>query len=198
MANYNDFLNWVDLPRFAKACHNISTSPKYQILNRHSNRMLKEQFILGALHLCNHAKNIQWVDTIDYDLIFDNWSDGNTVEVKSGDGPMFTEVKGLQKECVEIKLKNIYESKVTRTNFNKQFDHLMIIQNTDTFAVGFTPYETAIKYLQPKLSDGWKTRIPFDEIQMVYTQNVRKDTPSFSEDANPRPWILDVLRKEGV
>jgi hypothetical protein len=112
--NYTDFLNWVDVDEFADDCNNISNSPGSQCLNQHSNRMMKEKFILSSLKVNNHAKNIQLVDTIDYDLIFSNWvgnSAGSTVEVKTGDGPMFTAKRGNPKEFVEVKLKNIYESK---------------------------------------------------------------------------------------
>lgn len=196
MANYKDFLNWVDVNRFAKACYNISNSPGAQVLNEHSNRMLKEKFILGSLQECNHTKNIQWVDAIDYDLIFDQWNE--TVEVKTGDGPMYTEKKGLPKKFVEVKLKNIYESKAnTRTTLDKTFDHLMIIQNSGTFAIGFVPFNIVEKHLV-SLADGWKARIPFDKVTIVYTEDMRQHPVTWTTDLGPRPWIFDTLRKAGI
>ncbi len=193
---YNEFLNWVDVKRFAKACYNISNSDGAQVLNQHSNRMLKEKYLLGALQMCNHAKNIQLVDAIDYDLIFDQWNE--TVEVKTGDGPMYTEKKGLPKKFVEVKLKNIYESKAnTRTTLDKTFDHLMIVQNSGTFAIGFVPFNIVEKHLV-SLSDGWKARIPFDKVTMVYTQDMRQHPITWTTDLGPMPWIFDTLAKAGV
>ncbi len=194
--NYTEFLNWVDVKKFAEACNNISNSPGAQVLNEHSNRMLKEKYILGALRKCNHAKNIQWIDTIDYDLIFDQWNE--TVEVKTGDGPIYTEKKGLPKKFVEVKLKNIYESKAnTRTTLDKTFDHLMVIQNSGTFAIGFVPFDIVKQYLV-SLSDGWKARIPFDKVTIVYTQDMRQSPITWSVDLNPKLWVSDKLTEAGL
>lgn len=194
--NYTEFLNWVDVKKFAEACNNISNSPGAQVLNEHSNRMLKEKYILGALRKCNHAKNIQWIDTIDYDLIFDQWNE--TVEVKTGDGPIYTEKKGLPKKFVEVKLKNIYESKAnTRTTLDKTFDHLMVIQNSGTFAIGFVPFDIVKQYLV-SLSDGWKARIPFDKVTIVYTQDMRQSPITWTVDLNPKLWVSDKLTEAGL
>jgi hypothetical protein len=194
--NYTEFLNWLDVKKFAEACNNISNSPGAQVLNEHSNRMLKEKYILGALRKCNHAKNIQWIDTIDYDLIFDQWNE--TVEVKTGDGPIYTEKKGLPKKFVEVKLKNIYESKAnTRTTLDKTFDHLMVIQNSGTFAIGFVPFDIVKQYLV-SLSDGWKARIPFDKVTIVYTQDMRQSPITWTVDLNPKLWVSDKLTEAGL
>ena len=194
--NYIEFLTWVDIDKFAEACHNISGSPGAQILNEHSNRMLKEKYILGALRKCNHAKNIQWVDTIDYDLIFDSWAE--TVEVKTGDGPIYTEKRGDAKKFVEVKLKNIYESKAnTRTTLDKTFDHLMVIQNSGTFAVAFVPFSIVSQHLV-SLSDGWKARIPFDEVTVVYSKNMRELPITWTVDLNPKLWVSDKLTEAGL
>lgn len=195
--DYKEFLNWVDVSKFASACNNISNAPGAQILNEHSNRMLKEKFILGALKKCNHKKNIRWVDAIDYDLIFDDWNNA-TIEVKTGDGPMFTEKKGDLKEHVSVKLKNIYESKAnTRTTLDKTFDHLMIVQNSGTFAIGFVPYNIVIQHLK-QLTDGWKAVIPSDKITFVYQQDMRQLPVNWTVDLDPKYWVLDMLTKAGL
>lgn len=195
--NYKDFLDWVDVKKFAEACNNISNSPGAQILNEHSNRMLKEKFILGALSICNHKKNITWVDTIDYDLIFNDCNNA-TVEVKTGDGPMFTEKKGILKEHVNVKLKNIYESKTnTRTTLDKTFDHLMIIQNSGTFAIGFVPFDIVSQHLV-QLTDGWKAKIPSDKVTIVYQQDMRQLPINWNIDLNPRNWVIDKLTEAGL
>lgn len=204
--NYYDFLTWVDMDKFAEACHNISGSPGAQILNEHSNRMLKEKYILGALRKCNHAKNIQWVDTIDYDLIFNDWISTTvldetfpeTVEVKTGDGPIYTEKRGDAKKFVEVKLKNIYESKAnTRTTLDKTFDHLMVIQNSGTFAVAFVPFNIVSQHLV-SLSDGWKARIPFEKVTVVYSKNMRELPITWTVDLNPKLWVSDKLTEAGL
>jgi hypothetical protein len=195
--SYNDFLGWVNVKKFADDCYNISNSPGAQVLNEHSNRMLKEKYILGALQRRNHAKNIQWIDTIDYDLIFSHWNNA-TVEVKTGDGPIYTEKKGLPKKFVEVKLKNIYESKAnTRTTLDKTFDHLMIIQNSGTFAVGFVPFNIVEQHLV-SLSDGWKARIPFDQVTIVYSEDMRQHPVTWTVDLDPRLMIDDKLEEAGV
>lgn len=195
--DYKDFLDWVDVSKFATACNNISNAPGAQILNEHSNRMLKEKFILGALKKCNHKNNIQWVDTIDYDIIFNDWNNA-TIEVKTGDGPMFTEKKGNLKENVSVKLKNIYESKAnTRTTLDKTFDHLMIIQNSGTFAIGFVPYSIVNQYLK-QLTDGWKAVIPSDKITIVYRQDMRQLPINWTVDLDPKNWVSDMLTKAGL
>lgn len=195
-ADYKEFLKWVNVDKFAEACHNISNSDGAQILNKHNNRMLKEQFILGSLKKCNHAKNIQWVDAIDYDLWFDAWKE-HTVEVKTGDGPMFTEKRGDPKKFVEVKLKNIYESKAnTRTTLDKIFDHLMIVQNSGTFAIGFVPFEIVEKHLV-SLTDGWKAKIPFDLVDVVYTKDMRSQSSSWDIDLDPKLWIDKILTEAG-
>jgi hypothetical protein len=197
MVNYNDFLNWVDVKKFASACNNISNAPGTQILNEHSNRMLKEKFILGSLAICNHKKNIKWIDTIDYDLIFTDWNNA-TVEVKTGDGPMFTEKKGELKEHIQVKLKNIYESKAnTRTTLDKTFDHLMIVQNSGTFAIGFVPFDVVSNHLV-QLTDGWKAKIPSDKVTMIYQQDMRQLPVDWSVDLDPKLWVLDMLTKAGL
>ncbi len=195
--NYQDFLSWVDVSKFASACHNISCAPGSQILNEHSNRMLKEKYILGALRRCNHANNIQWIDTIDYDLIFTAWNN-STVEVKTGDGPIYTEKKGDPKKFVEVKLKNIYESKAnTRTTLDKTFDHLMIIQNSGTFAIGFVPFDIVSQHLV-SLSDGWKARIPFDKVAIIYTQDMRQKSVTWNIDLDPKLWVDKKLIEAGL
>ncbi len=195
--DYKEFLTWVDVTKFASACNNISNAPGSQILNEHSNRMLKEKFILGALKKCNHKNNIRWVDTIDYDLIFDAWNNA-TIEVKTGDGPMFTEKKGNLKENVSVKLKNIYESKAnTRTTLDKTFDHLMIIQNSGTFAIGFVPYNIVSQHLK-QLTDGWKAVIPSNQISIVYRQDMRQLPINWTVDLDPKIWVSDMLTKAGL
>lgn len=192
MVNYKDFLKWIDIDQFSTACNNISNSSGAKVLNEHSNRMLKEKFILGALRLANHKKNIQWVDTIDYDLTFDDWN-GATIEVKTGDGPMFTTKQGLLKENIEVKLKNIYESKEnTRTTLDKTFDHLMIIQNSGTFAIGFVPYSVASNHLV-QLTDGWKARIPAEKVSIIYTKDMRNEPVDWKFNLDPKDWVLSTL-----
>ena len=190
--NYKDFLDWVDVEKFATACNNISNSPGAQILNQYSNRMLKEKFILGALSLYNYKKNITWVDTIDYDLIFTDWNNA-TVEVKTGDSPMFTEKKGLLKKTIDPKIKNIYESKAnTRTTLDKKFDHLMIIQNSGTFAIGFVPFDIVNQHLV-QLTDGWKAKIPTDKVTIIHQQDMRQLPVNWTVDLNPNNWVFDKL-----
>jgi hypothetical protein len=195
--NYAEFLQWVNIAKFAEACHNISCASGAQVLNEHSNRMLKEKYILGALRKCNHAKNIQWIDTIDYDLIFDDWNNA-TVEVKTGDGPIFTEKKGNPKQYVEVKLKNIYESKEnTRTTLDKTFDYLMVVQNTGTFAVAFVDYATVSKHLV-RLSDGFKARIPFADVNIIYKQDMRNMSVTWTVDLDPKLMVADKLTEAGL
>lgn len=202
---YKDFLNWVDIEKFAEACHNISNSSGAQILNEHSNRMLKEKFILGALVQCTHKNNIQWLDKIDYDMIFVDWGD-STVEVKTGNGPMYTEKRGDPKKHIEVKLKNIYESKAnTRTTLDKTFDHLMIVQNTGTFAIGFVPFSTLTelredgkyKYIN-SLTDGWKARLPFDVVDIVYSKDMRNYPITWTVNLDPKLWVMDKLKEAGL
>jgi hypothetical protein len=190
---YNEFLNWVDIDKFSDACHNICNQ---KILNESTNRMMKEKFILGALQLCNHAKNISWVDERDYDIKFDAWTEG-TVEVKTGNSPMFSPITGKNKKNIKIKLKNVYESKQQRLNLDKDFDHLMIIQIQGTFAVGFVDYATVKKNLKA-VTDGFLVNLSHDDVNIVYKKDMRKEPMSWTIDLDPKIWVMAQLASAGV
>ena len=191
--NYSDILQWVDVPKFALACHNIS---QQSILNESTNRMMKEKFILGALLLCNHAKNIEWSDGVDYDLIFNSWSNG-LVEVKTGNEPMFSKKTGKPKKKVKLKLKNVYESSYQREHLDKDFDYLMIVQIYGTFAIGFVDYTTVVQNLK-KLTDGFLVELTHDQINIVYKQDMRSEPAEWTLDLNPRTWVLSQLASAGI
>lgn len=165
------------------------------MLNESTNRMMKEKFILGALQKCNHANNIDWVDERDFDVKFTNWANG-TVEVKTGNEPLFSTITGKPKKQVSLKLKNVYESRNQRTTLDKTFDHLMIVQIKGRFGVGFVDYSTVQKHLVP-LTDGFLVKMPFDTVQMIYQQDMRTVKPSWTIDFNPKNWILNQLSAAG-
>ena len=190
---YNEFLNWINIDKFADACHNICNQ---KILNESTNRMMKEKFILGALQLCNHAKNISWVDERDYDIKFDAWTEG-TVEVKTGNSPMFSPITGKNKKNIKIKLKNVYESKQQRLNLDKDFDHLMIIQIQGTFAVGFVDYATVKKNLKA-VTDGFLVNLSHDDVNIVYKKDMSKEPMSWTIDLDPKIWVMAQLATAGV
>lgn len=189
---YRDFLNWVNVPRFAEVCNEICHA---QVLNESTNRMMKEKFILGALQKCNHASNIEWTDERDFDVRFTDWPAG-TVEVKTGNNPMYSPKTGRPKKQVSLKLKNVYESKNQRPNLDKEFDHLMVVQIKGMFAVGFVDYATVNQHLVP-LTDGFLVRIPFEKINIIYQQDMRSVAPSWTIDFDPKNWILSQLTAAG-
>jgi hypothetical protein len=190
---YTDFLNWVDMPKFARACHEISNQT---VLDSETNRMMKEKFILAALQLSNTAKNIDWLDERNFDVKFTAWTDGE-VEVKTQKYPLFTKELGKPCKTTSIKLKNVHESKNQRTSLDKVFDHLMIIQVKGVFAVGFVDYATVIANLDPR-TDGFKVNLTPDQINIVYKQDMRKEATSWTVDLDPKTWIVSQLVKAGM
>lgn len=193
MTTYNDFLTWVNIQKFAKACHNIA---QQGILNESSNRMMKEKFIIAALQLCNHAKNIEWVDARDFDVKFTDW-EKPLVEVKTGNSPLFSIKTGKPKKNIKIKLKNVYESKNQRTTLDKEFDHLMIIQNTGIFAVAFIDYKTVLKNLQA-VTDGFLLNLKHSDIQIIYQQDVRQEPTTLTVNLDPKLWVISKLTEAGL
>lgn len=191
--NYKDFLSWVDMPKFAEACNNISHAT---VLNESTNRMMKEKFIIGAMQKCNHKNNIEWTDARDFDIQFTEWNKG-TVEVKTGNTPLFSPITGKSKKQVSIKLKNVYESKNQRTSLDKLFDHLMIVQIQGTFAVGFVDYAVVYKHLVP-LTDGFLVKMPFNLVNIIYQQDMRSTNPSWSINFDPKTWVLNQLEVAGL
>jgi hypothetical protein len=190
---YTDFLNWVDMPKFASACHNICHQT---ILNESTNRMMKEKFIIAAMQLSNHKQNIDWTDERDYDVKFTNWVAGD-IEVKTGNEPMFSTKTGKPKKQISLKLKNVYESRNQRTTLDKDFDHLMIIQIKGKFAVAFVDYAT-VKANLKQLTDGFLVKLTHDQINIVYEQDMRKELPSWTIDLDPKTWVISQLVKAGV
>ncbi len=193
MANYNDVLNWIDVNKFSKACHNICHQT---VLNESTNRMMKEKFIIAAMQLSNHAKNIDWADERDYDVKFTAWSDGE-VEVKTGNEPMFSAKTGKPKKQISLKLKNVYESKNQRTTLDKDFDHLMIVQIKGKFAVAFVDYAT-VKANLKQLTDGFLVKLTHDQINIVYEKDMRTEPTSWTIDLDPKTWVMARLVKAGV
>ena len=191
--DYRDFNEWVDMPRFAEACNNICHAT---VLNESTNRMMKEKFIIGAMQKCNHKKNIEWTDERDFDVKLTDWTKG-TVEVKTGNTPLFSPKTGKAKSQIKIKLKNVYESKSQRTSLDKLFDHLMIVQIQGTFAVGFVDYETVKDHLVT-LTDGFLVKMPFDLVNMVYVQDMRTSDPSWTINFDPKTWVLSQLTEAGL
>lgn len=190
---YTDFLNWVDMPKFASACHNICNQT---VLNESTNRMMKEKFIIAAMQLSNHAKNIDWTDERDFDVKFTTWTDGE-VEVKTGNEPMFSAKTGKPKKQISLKLKNVYESRNQRTSLDKDFDHLMIVQIKGKFAVAFVDYAT-VKANLKQLTDGFLVKLTHDQINIVYEQDMRKEPTSWTIDLDPKTWVISQLVKAGV
>jgi hypothetical protein len=190
---YKEFLNWVDMPKFASACHNICHQT---ILNESTNRMMKEKFIIAAMQLSNHKQNIDWTDERDYDVKFVDWANGE-VEVKTGNEPMFSVKTGKPKKQISLKLKNVYESKNQRTTLDKDFDHLMIIQIKGKFAVAFVDYAT-VKANLKQLTDGFLVKLTHDQINIVYEKDMRNEPTSWTIDLDPKTWVVAQLKKAGV
>ncbi len=190
---YKEFLNWVDMPKFASACHNICHQT---ILNESTNRMMKEKFIIAAMQLSNHKQNIDWTDERDYDVKFVDWAKGE-VEVKTGNEPMFSVKTGKPKKQISLKLKNVYESKNQRTTLDKDFDHLMIIQIKGKFAVAFVDYAT-VKANLKQLTDGFLVKLTHDQINIVYEKDMRNEPTSWTIDLDPKTWVVAQLKKAGV
>lgn len=190
---YTEFLGWVDTEKFAQACHNIAHQ---SILNESSNRMMKEKFILAALQLCNHKKNIDWVDARDFDIKFTDWQKP-LVEVKTGNEPMFSVKTGKPKKNIKIKLKNVYESKNQRTSLDKEFDHLMIVQNTGTFAIAFVDYATVLKNIQA-VTDGFLLNLTHDDIEVVYQKDMRQENVTMTVNLDPKVWVISKLTEAGL
>lgn len=181
------------MPKFSEACHNICHQT---VLNESTNRMMKEKFIIGAMQLSNHANNIDWTDERDFDVKFTAWTDGE-VEVKTGNEPMFSAKTGKPKKQISLKLKNVYESKNQRTNLDKEFDHLMIVQIKGKFAVAFVDYAT-VKANLKQLTDGFLVKLTHDQVNIVYEQDMRTEPTSWTIDLNPKTWVMDQLVKAGL
>lgn len=190
---YQEFLDWVDIEKFSEACNNICHA---SVLNESTNRMMKEKFIIGAMQKCNHKNNIEWTDERDFDIKFLDWED-DTIEVKTGNNPMFSPKTGKPKKQISIKLKNVYESRNQRTTLDKSFDHLMVVQIQGTFAVGFVDYKTVQEHLV-MLTDGFLVRIPFEKIKIIYKKDMREKDPSWTINFDPKTWVLDQLREAGL
>jgi hypothetical protein len=191
MHNYNEFIDWVDFEKWSSVCSEVFSA---KILNQSSNRMTKEKWILAGLELSNTAKNIQWVDVQDYDLIFNDWELGK-VEVKTGNTPLFSSVKCLPKKIINIKLKNTYDNKNDNIELDKEFDHLMIVNLHPVFCIAFCDFTMANKYLVP-LKDGFLTRIPFDELTIVYKEPSKLGVDT-KINFDPKSVILGQLKKAG-
>lgn len=194
MNKYNEFLSWVNIDSLATACNNIANAG---ILNESSNRMMKEKFIIGSLIKSNHANNITWADARDYDLIFNDWTEDPLIEVKTGNSPMFSPKTGKPKKFVTIKLKNVYESKTQRKTLDKEFDHLMIVQNQGFFSVGFVEYSTVLKKLRP-VTDGFLVRLEHSDINIVFQKDMRAESKDWNIDLDPKNWVMDTLTKAGI
>ncbi len=190
---YNEFLDWVDIDKFSDACNNICHQT---VLNESTNRMMKEKFIIAAMQLSNHKKNIEWTDVRDYDIKFTDWTNGD-VEVKTGNEPLFYAKSGTPKKTISLKLKNVYESKNQRTTLDKVFNHLMIVQIKGTFAVAFVDYAT-VKANLKQLTDGFLVKLTHDQINIVYKKDMRNEPTSWTIDLDPKPWIFGTLAKAGV
>jgi len=189
---YNDFVSWVDVPKFAGICNEIANAT---VLNERTNRMMKEKFIIAAMQLSNTAKNIDWVDEQDYDVKFNAWTDGE-IEVKTGNDPLFTEEKGNLKKTIDIKLKNVHESKNQRTTLDKTFDHLMIIQIKNTFGIGFVDYATVVANLDTR-TDGFKLIMPGNLVNIIYKQDIKNTPSNWTIDFDPKNWIMHQLTSAG-
>lgn len=190
---YQEFLDWVDIEKFSEACNNICHA---SVLNESTNRMMKEKFIIGAMQKCNHKNNIEWTDERDFDIKFLDWED-DTIEVKTGNNPMFSPKTGKPKKQISIKLKNVYESRNQRITLDKSFDHLMVVQIQGTFAVGFVDYKTVQEHLV-MLTDGFLVRMPFEKIKIIYKKDMREKDPSWTINFDPKTWVLDQLREAGL
>jgi hypothetical protein len=189
--NYSEFKTWVDMPKFAGVCNEICHAT---VLNESTNRMMKEKFILGALQRCNTANNIEWTDARDFDVKFLAWD--QTVEVKTGNEPMFSAKTGKPKKQVSLKLKNVYESRNQRKTLDKTFDHLMIVQIKGRFAVGFVDFATVNQHLVP-LTDGFLVKMPFSTVNMIYEQDMRSVAAKWNIDFDPKNWVLSQLTSAG-
>lgn len=187
---YKEFTSWVDVDKWNKICSEIYNA---KVLNESSNRMTKEKWILSALKLSNHKNNINWVDCYDYDVVFEEWALGK-VEIKTGNNPMFSKTMCKQKDIVKLKLKNIYESSYDRTTLDKDFDHLMVVNLSPVFCVAFCDYATAYKHLT-QLKDGFLTKIPMDELTIVYKEPNKSTQSKINFD--PKSVILGQLREAG-
>jgi hypothetical protein len=190
---YTDFLKWVDIDKYAIACHNICNQ---KILNEPSNRFMKEKFILGAMQLCNHEKNIDWMDLQDYDLRFKSWRKGR-IEVKTGNNPMFSTTSGKPKKTVTLKLKSVHGSVQQRDDLDKDFDHLMIIQIDSFFSIGFVDYDTVVKKLKP-VTDGFLVNLSHDDIDLICKKDVRLKDHDLNINMDPKDWVMSKLIESGL
>lgn len=187
---YEQFMSWVDVDKWNDIC---SQAYNAKVLNKSSNRMTKEKWIINGLRRSNHKNNINFDDCYDYDVLFNEWTLGK-VEIKTGNHPMFSAKQCKPKEIVKLKLKNIYESLYDRETLDKNFDHLMIINLAPVFCVAFCDYATANKHLV-QLKDGFLTKIPLEELTIVY-----KEPMKFTEskiDFDPNSVILRQLEEAG-
>ena len=187
---YKEFTSWVDVDKWNGICSEIYNA---KVLNESSNRMTKEKWILAALKLSNHKDNIDWVDCYDYDVIFQEWKLGK-VEIKTGNHPMFSKIQCKSKDIVKLKLKNIYESSYDRETLDKDFDHLMIVNLAPVFCVAFCDYATADKHLV-QLKDGFLTKIPMDELTIVYKESNKFTQSKINFD--PKSVIIGQLEEAG-
>tara|TARA_E500000178_G_scaffold266314_1_gene263695 strand:- start:17949 stop:18524 length:576 start_codon:yes stop_codon:yes gene_type:complete len=190
MSNYKEFTSWVDVDKWNIICSEIYNA---KVLNESSNRMTKEKWILAALKLSNHKGNIDWVDCYDYDVVFEEWNLGK-VEIKTGNNPMFSKTMCKQKDVVKLKLKNIYESSYDRETLDKDFDHLMVVNLSPVFCVAFCDYATANKHLV-QLKDGFLTKIPKDELTIVYKEPNKFTQSKINFD--PKSVIIGQLQEAG-
>ena len=187
---YKEFTSWVDVDKWNGICSEIYNA---KVLNESSNRMTKEKWILAALKLSNHKNNIDWVDCYDYDVVFQEWNLGK-VEIKTGNHPMFSKAQCKPKDIVKLKLKNIYESSYDRETLDKDFDHLMIVNLAPVFCVAFCDYATANKHLV-QLKDGFLTKIPMDELTIVYKESNKFTQSKINFD--PKSVIIGQLQEAG-
>ena len=189
--NYSQFLDWIEVDKWNDICSQVFNA---KVLNESSNRMTKEKWILAGLELSNHANNIDWVDCYDYDLMFNDWNNAK-IEVKTGNDPIFSRVKGKQKDVVKLKMKNIYESSYDRTTLDKDFDYLMIVQLSPVFAIAFADYQTVCDHLV-QLKDGFLTRIPTNKLDIIYSKSTASNGSS-SIDFDPKSVIIKQLKEAG-
>ena len=107
---------------------------------------------------------------------------------------MFSKTMCKQKDVVKLKLKNIYESSYDRETLDKDFDHLMVVNLSPVFCVAFCDYATANKHLV-QLKDGFLTKIPKDELTIVYKEPNKFTQSKINFD--PKSVIIGQLQEAG-
>jgi len=167
--NYDDFNSWVDLNKICKVVKTINADSQFK---GGASNFFKEKFLNLAIEEAQlpPRDKLKFVDKVDYDFE----SPFGKIESKSQKDLVFTQggktkQPTMRDRCCQFTLKNTNTK--NDVGLNKTFDHLMLVQTSGVFMIGFVPYESLAPHIY-KEPDKWVCRLPTNAIHIVHHENI--------------------------